>query len=392
MASLRFFQMRTALYDDDPYPVYRFFRDNDPIHQAQNQRIWHLFRHADVAELLRDERFSSEQIFPDLSRVPKNLLAMMKMRPRWMLTRDAPEHTRLRTPVARTFTPQRVAALIPRFESLADSLLESCLSFGQFDAIEDYALPFVRTGMAELSGIPEEQRPDFFRCVAEMETVTNTREAIERMAAATQELGSVFGDLLEVRRAHPRSDLISAIAALEGGNFNVDDQIATCVLIISAGAGVTVGAIGNSLLALLLNRDECARFRRGEIDRNDAVDELMRFDSTSASFQRTAREDLEISGVRVSRGDRVLGIVGSANRDPEIFQDPDRLDLTRRPSDHLAFGRGVHFCIGASLARAQVRIALERLLLCAPELRRTHASLVWRGGLQRALSSLPVTI
>jgi cytochrome P450 len=392
MASPSFFQMRTALYDDDPYPIYRFFRANDPVHKARDQRIWYLFRHADVAELLRDERLTSEQIFPDLSRVPENLLPMMEMRPRWMLTRDGPEHTRLRTPVARTFTPQRVAALVPRFESLADSLLESCLSLGQFDAIEDYALPFVRIGMAELSGIPEGQRPDFSRCVADMETVTNTREAIERMAAATQELGNLFHDLLAMRRARPTSDLISAIAALEGENFSSDDQIATCVLLISAGAGVTVGAIGNSLLALLLNRDECARFRDGEIGRNDAVEELMRFDSTSASLQRTAREDLEISGTRISRGDRVLGVVGSANRDPEVFADPDRLDLTRRSSDHLAFGRGVHFCIGASLARAQVRIALERLLLRAPDLRRTRASLVWRGGLQRALSSLPVTI
>jgi len=390
MASPSFFQMRTILHDDDPYPRLRQFRIDDPIHRGRDQRGWFLFRHADVLSLLGDERFSSELGWPDLSRIPKNLRTMMEMRPGWMLNRDAHEHSRLRDPIARTFTPQRVAHLLPRFEATADSLMDACLSRSEFDAIQDYALPLVRGAMAELSGIPMDQRPQFSRLVGDIESTTNTRVAIERNARAVEELGKMFEDLLAARRQKPEDDLISAIANLNEASLTSEERVATCVLVISAGAGVTIGAIGNGVVALLAPPEERISFLREEVDAAGAVDELLRFDSTSAAVVRIAKEEAEISGVRIAKGEKVTGILGSANRDPGAFRNPDRLDLTRGPRDHLGFGRGIHFCIGASLAKAQVRVALQRLLRRSPDLRRTAVPLHWRGGLQRALASLSV--
>ena len=302
------------------------------------------------------------------------------------------EHTRLRTPVTRTFTPRRVSVLTSEFEALADRLLDDCLAMGRFDAMRDYALPLVHGSMARMSGIPEERHVRFSEGVRDIETIDNTRESVERMATAVEQMGALFSELLSKRRARPRDDLISAIAAVEQDALDWEDRVATCVLIISAAAGVTVGAIGNSLRALLDNPGECKRFRDGSAAPGDAVEELLRFDPTPVGLVRSAREDLVAFDVHVKKGEQVIALVGAANRDPEAFDEPDRVDLTRRPLTHLAFGHGRHFCLGASLARAQVGVALQRLLERAPNIQRTPDSLAWRGGLQRVLSSLHVSV
>ena len=384
------FELRSTLFEDDPYPRMKHFRENDPVHYAGEHQGWYLFRHADALELLHDERFSSEQGWPDLSKVPELLRPMMEMRPRWMLNRDAPEHTRLRKPVARAFSPRRAEQLSPRFRAIAEDLTVSCGSSSTFNAMGSYALPLVRTAMAEIGGVPEESRARFSHLVSEQESTTNTREAIERNASAVTELGTFFDELLRERREAPIDDYLSLVASLEPEALSWQERIATCVLVISAGAGVTVGAIGNALRALLEHPSELARFRDGDVDPDDAVDELLRFDPTAVALVRVAKRDTNAFGVKVAKGEKVTAVLGAANRDPEAFEDPERLDLARQPRHHLSFGHGEHYCIGASLARAQVRIALEVLLSSRPGLVRAPSPLVWRGGLQRVLASLPV--
>ena len=317
---------------------------------------------------------------------------MMEMRPRWMLNRDVPEHTRLRTPVARAFSPRHAEQLSPRFYEIAGSLADLCASSHGFNLMETYALPLVRTTMAEISGVPADERPRFSRLVTEQESITNTREAIERSAVAVADLGELFDRLLRERREAPGDDYLSLVASLEPDALSWEERIATCVLVISAGAGVTVGAIGNAVRALLENPSELTRFRAGDVDLDDAVDELLRFDPTAVALVRVAKENLNAFGVRVAKGEKVTAILGAANRDPEAFEDAEQLDLARQPHHHLGFGHGTHYCIGASLAKAQVRIALEVLLRRWPALTRTPAALGWRGGLQRVLSALPVRV
>ena len=386
------FELRSLVFEDDPYPRMKHFRENDPVHHAGEHQGWYLFRHADVLELLHDNRFSSEQGWPDRAQIPEHLLPMMERRPRWMLNRDVPEHTRLRTPVARAFSPRRAEQLSPRFYEIAGSLADLCASSHGFNLMETYALPLVRTAMAEISGVPADERPRFSRLVTEQESITNTREAIERNAVAVAELGELFDRLLRKPREAPGDDYLSLVASLEPDALSWEERIATCVLVISAGAGVTVGAIGNALRALLENPSELTRFRAGDVDLDDAVDELLRFDPTAVALVRVAKENLNAFGVRVAKGEKVTAILGAANRDPEAFEDAEQLDLARQPHHHLGFGHGTHYCIGASLAKAQVRIALEVLLRRWPALTRTPAALVWRGGLQRVLSSLPVRV
>ena len=256
--------------------------------------------------------------------------------------------------------------------------------------MQDYALPFVRGAMAEISGIPEHLAQRFSRGVRDIELVSTSRKSIERMARAVHDLGRLFDELLDERRARPTGDLISAIAGLGDDALSWEERIATCILIISAGAGVTVGAIGNSMRALLEDPESCAKFRGWEAAPPNALDELLRFDPTSVGLVRIAREDVQAFGVTVRKGEQVVALLGSANRDPEAFDEPDRLDLARRSVTHLAFGHGVHFCLGASLARAQMGVALKRLFERAPEVQRTQEPLQWRGGFQRALSTMRV--
>jgi cytochrome P450 len=364
----------------DPYAHYRRLRESDPVHWDESRGSWLIFRYADVDAVLRDDRrFSARQGYA-IS----------------MLVTDPPEHTRLRSLVNKAFTARAVRELAPRIQEIVDGLLDAVSGRGEMDAIAGFAYPLPITVIAELLGVDPERR-DFFRrasvpIAVALGPVRNPQLAMNAFAGRN-ELLLYFDELIRRRRANPRDDLVSAmIQAEDRGDFLTHAELLGMMLLLLVGGHeTTVNLIGNGLLALLRNPDQLARFRDTPGNERTAIDELLRYDSPVQYSGRVAKEDVDLGGVTVRAGESVRMIFGSANHDPEFFADPDSLDVTRNPNEHLAFGYGTHFCLGAQLARLEGEIALTTLVRRFPELRLTGADVRWRPApVLRGLEALPV--
>jgi len=366
----------------DPYPHYKALRESDPVHFDDSRGSWLLFRYADVEPALRDnERFSAEQQ-PGGS----------------MLVTDPPDHTRLRTLVSKAFTPRTVSALAPRIQALVDELLDAAAARGEMDAIADFAYPLPITVIAEMLGV-EPQRRDFFRAASQkiavaMGPITDMGVALRAMEGRN-ELLAYFEEIIPKRKADPRDDLISALVRAEDrGDFLTHGELlAMLLLLLVGGHETTVNLIANGLLALLRNPDQLGLLRTEEGIEKRAVEELLRYDSPVQYSGRVAKKDVAIGGKRIRAGEGVRMIVASANRDPEVFADPETLDLRRDPNPHVAFGAGVHFCLGAQLARLEGQIALSTTVRRFPRLRLATEKLRWRPApVLRGLETLPVLV
>lgn len=368
----------------DPYPFYAAMRASDPVHYDPRRRSWMLMRYADADRALRDTaRFSAEQGAGT---------------PNSMLVSDPPRHTRLRTLVSKAFTPRRVRELRPRIEAIVDHLLDTAADEGEIDVIAAFAYPLPITVIAELLGVDPDQRA-FFREESQKIALSIGPSADPYAAAHADEgrgrLVAYFDDLIARRRADPRDDLVSAIVGAEerGDLLNHGELRAMLLLLLIGGHETTVNLIGNGLLALLRNPEQLERLRTENGIERQATDELLRYDSPVQYTGRVAAEDVEINGTTIRRGERVRMMLASANRDPEQFDDPNRLDLTRDPCDHLSFGMGVHFCLGAELARVEGEIALAAIVRRFPAMRLTDAALRWRPtAVMHGLESLPVAL
>jgi pimeloyl-[acyl-carrier protein] synthase len=318
------------------------------------------------------------------------------MASKWILFRDPPDHTRLRALVSAAFTPRIVQALAPRIADIAEGLLDEVEPTGSFDLIRDYAFPLPVIVIAELLGIPPQDRMRFRDWSIALGAAIDLRTSPDVYVAASEATGEVTAYLREIvaeRRAEPREDLVSALIAAEseGGPLDEEELIAMCVLLLVAGHETTVNLIGNGVLALLRHPEQLELLRSRPDLYDGAVEELLRFDSSVQFTFRYAREDIELRGRSISRGEQVGLVLGSANRDPERFSDPDRLDVTRASLHHLAFGMGIHFCLGAPLARLEARLALETLFRRLPGLRLVEEPLRWRPGIGfRGLEALPL--
>jgi cytochrome P450 len=364
----------------DPYAHYRRLRESDPVHWDESRGSWLIFRYADVDAVLRDDRrFSARQGYATS-----------------MLVTDPPEHTRLRSLVNKAFTARAVRELAPRIQEIVDGLLDAVSGRGEMDAIAGFAYPLPITVIAELLGVDPERR-DFFRrasvpIAVALGPVRDPQLAMNAFAGRN-ELLLYFDELIRRRRANPRDDLVSAmIQAEDRGDFLTHAELLGMMLLLLVGGHeTTVNLIGNGLLALLRNPDQLARFRDTPGNERTAIDELLRYDSPVQYSGRVAKEDVDLGGVTVRAGESVRMIFGSANHDPEFFADPDSLDVTRNPNEHLAFGYGTHFCLGAQLARLEGEIALTTLVRRFPELRLTGADVRWRPApVLRGLEALPV--
>ena len=340
----------------DPYAVYANLRDRDPVHRTRLTNGWTLARYADVDRLLRDHRrFSNAQ---------RNLgytdyLTMLDM--------DPPDHTRLRALVSQAFTPRAVARLQPRIQQICDDLLDAAEAQGRFDLMEALAFPLPVITIAEMLGVPSEDRDRFkawSRDVALTIEPLLSRAEIHRVRTAFEKLRQYFRDLIEQRQRRPQDDMITALLAAEeaGDRLNREELIMTLLLLLVAGHETTRNLIGNGMLALLRHPDQLQRLRAEPDLLDSAVHELLRYDSPVQFDGRIAREDVTIGGKRIRKGQRVVGLIGSANRDPEVFARPDRLDIGRRQKTHIAFGRGIHHCLGSSLALLEGRIVFASLL------------------------------
>lgn len=363
----------------DPYPYYRELRERDPIHRAYAADGWVLSRYEDVLEVLADRSFSSDErhlrrypVFRS-RRVNAGLPDMYEEGMASMLRLDAPDHTRLRGLVSKAFTPRRVEAMRPRIESLIDELLKDHGPGGSLRLVRDFAAPFPVIVIAEMLGVPSKDR-DRFHAWSEEAIRTLGGASLEdqrRSWLAMEEMASYFEEKIEERRRAPCDDLLSELAAAEeaGDRLTNQELFTTLVLLLVAGNETTTKLIGNSVLALLDHPDQMELLRKNPERIPAAVDELLRYDSPVQLTSRMVTEDRNALGVPMKRGQQVILLLGAANRDPARFAEPDRLDVDRKDLRHLSFSHGVHFCLGAQLARLEGALALEALLTRYPDLR-----------------------
>jgi cytochrome P450 len=385
----------------DPYPLYRQLREHDPIHRSHAVRGWVLFRQADALEILRDARFSADDrhyaayASERAGAIADGLVDPTQPEEPVMLRSDPPDHTRLRSLVSRAFTPRAVEKLQPRIEELTDQLLAQAAQRGTFDVIADFAVPLPVTIIAEMLGVPAEDRATFKRwsdhLVGFLDPQASPGPQILRRTA--DEFFAYMDRIAAVRRAEPADDLISALVAAEerGDRLSEQELHGTLALLLAAGNETTTNLIGNGLLALLRHPDQLALLRADPTLIGRAVEELLRWDSPVQFTARIPTEDIDFHGHRFAKGQAVIAVLGSANRDPAAIDDPERLDITRAEARHLSFGYGIHFCLGAQLARLEARVALGALVRRFPDLRLASDRVRWRRlTFLRGLEALPV--
>lgn len=364
----------------DPYPAYRALREQDPVHYNALMDAWVVTRYQDVTFVLSDPRFSANR------RQARNRFAQMVEaqaleerfgpfgRAPTMLTSDPPEHTRLRRLVSKAFTARAVEDLRPRIAEIVAHLLADIRSEGRADLVASLAYPLPVIVIAEMLGVPPEERDRFKRWSDDVAATLGGpfagAEAIERGATAVQELASYLGEVIAQRRRQPRGDLISGLIAAEeqGQVLSEDEILSTSMLLLIAGNETTTNLIGNGVLALLQNPDQLQRLRDDPSLIRSAVEELLRYVGPVQGTARVATEDVEIGSRRIAAGQVVFALLAAANRDPAQFAEPDKLDIGRQPNPHVAFGDGIHFCLGAPLARAEAQEAISGLLRQLPGL------------------------
>jgi cytochrome P450 len=391
----------------DPFPFYRRLREEAPVYRVKlpdRQMAWLVTRYDDVVTVLTDERFAKDAFLvlsqEQLAAAPwltKLLTPALMPLARHMLNRDPPDHTRLRALVQQAFSPRLVEGMRGRIKTLADELLDRVKRRGRMDLIADYALPIPTTVIAEMLGVPVGDRHKFHRWSSAMLSAGASRFGLLRAMPSVWLFMRYIRQLIENRRANLRDDLISRlITAKEASERLSDDELLSMILLlIVAGHETTVNLIATGMLALLQHPDQLERLRSDPGLIKPAVEELLRFTApVETATERFAREDVELAGVKIAKGDLVLAAIASANRDASQFRNPDTLDLTREPNRHLAFGQGIHFCLGASLARLEGQTAINTLLARTHDLQLTvdPTTLRWRSGLVlRGLKALPVS-
>jgi pimeloyl-[acyl-carrier protein] synthase len=381
----------------DPYPVYHRLRREDPVHRHP-LGFYVLTRYDDVAALLRDERFGRggyrALLAGRFGGDEEETGAAASM-----LFTDPPDHTRLRTLVSKAFTPRVVETMRPHIQALVDDLLDRAAARGGMDVIAELAYPLPVTVISELLGVPREDADrikqwsgDLARALDAIATPVEP-DVIVRGRQASRAIRHRFADLIAQRRGEPRADLLSALVAAEeaGDRLSEEELMATCVLLYVAGHETTVNLIGNGLLALLRHPAQWERVVADPSVVPAAVEELLRYDGPVHRVGRIATVDVELGGRLIPAGSLVVGLPGAANRDPAHFPDPDRLDVGRRPERHLAFGWGIHICLGAPLARLETQVALRSLAARWPRLALATDRPEWRAGITlRGLAALSV--
>jgi cytochrome P450 len=396
------FDLASQAFKRDPFPTLAEMRAAGPVVRSRVPLLGPVAfatTHEAVTALLKDaERFAVDPHNAGNKRVaglkwwmPKVLRRLTES----MLTKDDPDHRRLRRLVDAAFHRTSVDPYRARIAETADRLIDDLAAAAGGDLVRHFARPLPLAVICDILGLPQADRPRFIKWMAAMSNVASLAGFI-RMLPALQRLSRYLRDRFEERRRTPRDDLISALVEAEaaGDRLTEDELLAMCFLLFVAGHETTTHLISGGVLALLQHPDQLARLRADGSLAGTAVDELLRFVSpVQMSKPRYARGDLSLAGVDLARGESVIAMLAAANADPAAFPAPEALDLTRTPNRHLAFGGGPHLCLGLQLARAEAEIALERLLARAPELALAapEARLRWtpRIGL-RALRRLPV--
>ena len=337
-----------------PYDKYEQIRRNDPVHRLRLIDGWALTQYDDVNMVLRDhKRFSNDD---GTEKLFESMLGM-----------DPPDHTRLRSLVSRAFTPRSVAELHGRVQEIVDRLLDDLEGQDRFDMIDSFAYPVPVMVIAEMLGIPTEDRDTFKEWSNDASLIIEpilSDEQYSRVKIAGEKLFDYFEGIIERRRRDPQDDLISAMIAAEedGDRLSRDELLGSILLLLVAGNETTRNLIGNGMLALMRNPDQFQLLRDNPSLMDSAITEFLRYDSPVQLDGRTATVDCEIGGKQIKARQRVINMLGAANHDPSVFTDPHKLDITRREKSHVSFGRGIHHCLGSPLALMEGRIAFAALL------------------------------
>ncbi len=386
----------------DPYPFYRALREADPVHFHELLQVWILTRHADVTAVLRDPRFSSDRskiriAALRLPQVREDLGEIAAALERTMLFADPPAHTRLRTLVSKAFTPRVIESYRGRILEIVEELLEPAEATRRLDAIRDLASPLPLTLIAEILGVPPEHRASFKRWSDDLAVLLDPlvpAPVFERAQESAHELHAYLRGVFAERRRSPRDDLVSRLVLAEekGDLLSESELFAICALVLGGGHETTTNLIGNGVLALLRHPQERRRLQNDPALIETAVNEFLRYESPVQFTGRTATADYEVGGKRIAAGDFVVLGLGAANRDPAEFAEPERLDVGRRENRHLAFGVGIHSCLGGRLACLEAGIAISTLLCRFPDLRPEFDEPQWYPTIvSRGLTTLPVS-
>ncbi|MCH8849437.1 MAG: cytochrome P450 [Chloroflexi bacterium] len=388
----------------NPYPMFKQLREQNPIQRMEVLDGWVLTRYDDVVRVLKDSRFSADRRNARTPLMAEALKAQEEMGPvantQTMLSADPPEHTRLRGLVSKAFTPKVVDNMRVHIQDIVAGLLDEVQAKGSMDLIEDLAYPLPVIVIAEMLGVPPEERDTFKRwsddLVANMGApgMTPDPELMKRAQTSSNEMADYFRERIAERRKAPKEDLLSALIAAEerGEVLSEDEVLATCVLLLAAGNETTTNLIGNGMLALLRHPEQFQKLRDDASLTDTAVEELLRYDGPVQATARVANEDVDVGGQQVEKGQMVMCVIAAANRDPAHFDDPETLDIARKDNKHIAFGFGIHFCIGAPLARIEGQAAISALMRRMPNLRLENDEPAWNGNfILRGLRSLPVS-
>lgn len=385
----------------DPYPAYARMRETGGIYRAPFG-MFIASRYDDVVALLRDPRLSANRShaapFRLIRWLNRDAPDFLNLIDRNLLNLDAPDHTRIRALVNKAFTPRRVAALRPRAESIVEALLDDVEKRGDFELVRDLAHPLPVIVIAELLGVPAEDRDEFRRWssgVIQIIDPLSAERGMERAREAATALAGYFRGMLALRRAEPRDDLLSAMIAAEqdGRVLGEGDLLSLCTLLLAAGHETTTNLIANAVVALLRFPEQAERLRAQPDLMPTAVEEFLRFDSPVQFTDRVALAEIELDGQRIPRGRPVALLLAAANHDPAQFAAPHRLDVARADNRHVAFGGGPHFCVGAPLARLEAEVALAALLRRFSPLRGNASAVSYRPSvLLRGPVALPLRL
>lgn len=402
-ALIQRFDVDDPAFIADPYPVLGALREATPIFRNERTNQWVLTRFAEVHETLRHR---------GLGRAYTHLYTHAELGhgepdPRWadfhqheawsLLCLEPPDHTRLRRLVAKVFTPRAVAALRPNIEGYSNELLEHCRQLGTFDLLGDYAQPYSVAVICSMLGVPRSDTQlllDWSHAIVKMYELSTTDEVRAAANRAAGEYIAYTRDLIAEKRRNPDGLLVSELVRVEdeGDSLTEDEIVSTTMVLLEAGHEATVNTLGNGVRALMKHPAEWARLVTGEVDGKTAIEELLRWDAPLQLFERWVLEPgVEIAGQRFDVGDEVVMLFGSAERDPRRFDDPDRFDVGRGDTAHIGFGGGIHFCVGAPLARQELAVSLDGLVAAFPTLTMVeqpeyHPTFVIRG-LKRLLVS-----
>ncbi len=391
----------------DPYPILRRLREEDPVHWSDSIGGWILTRYDDIMTTFKDtSHFSSEgRLAKAVAYLPDESRAEFKTfedhyRQKSLIHSDPPDHTRFRGLVTKAFNPRVVEAMRPRMQEIVNELLDAGLQAGRMDIIKDLAIPLPVTVLAEILGVPKSDIPLFkgwaddiiaFQGVNKppVETLRRTQEAI-------LEIRAYLGKLLKEKQHRPGEDLLSELAAAEseGDKLSETELVNTCITLLVAGHETTTSLIGNGLYLLLRHPEQWQLLLGDPSLLTSAIEEILRYESPVARQPRLMKQDAEMGGKQLRQGELVFQMLNAANRDPAYFDDPDRFDIRRQKNRHIAFGLGIHFCVGALLARTEGQIVFSAVMRRLPNLRMVEEKPHWdlHKPNSRMLKTLPVQI